>query len=227
MTATALNGSTLYTLEGALAETFSCATLNWLSGVPAGAGGGPQPVSFPVQWQKQPPSTPPALDISVTAASFLGSGDSTGGRQFVSTGVAILAAPATGPASVAVAGNGNPAYLDAPPGVLLLGAAPDDNGTIVVLSADVHLPRGSGATVKSVVKVGGRIDSLRANAAGDVAIAGSFGIALISGLSSGAPAVVWNDSLAILEPGDCGVCCWRNGSAAGGDNCDVDSECLW
>lgn len=221
VTASAYNGSTLFSLQGALTETFSCATLIWLSGTPASSRGGPQPVSFPVRWQKQPPATPPRLDLSVTAATFMGSGGAAGGTQLVITGVAVVAAPVSGPALVVVAGNGNPTYAGAPPAVLLLGASPSANGTIVVLAADVHAPRGSGAAVHTVIKVGGRVDSLRANAGGDVAMAGSFGIALVTGIAAGSPVVAWNDSLPLLEPSDCGVCCWKNGSDAGGANCVV------
>lgn len=223
-----VNGSVPYTLSGALIETFSCATLEWLGGTPAagvhvpgGDGGTPQPVSFPVRWQKQPPASPPPLDLTVTAATYLGSGGAAGGEQLVVTGVAVLSAPSTGPALVAVAGNGRPVYAGAPPPVLLLGSSADANGTIVVLAADVHAERGSGATVRAILKVGGRIDSLQANEGGDIAIAGSFGIALLSGIADGSPTVLWNDSLALLEPGDCGVCCWNNGTQAGGLSCIV------
>jgi hypothetical protein len=64
------------------------------------------------------------------------------------------------------------------------------------------------------------VDHIRANARGDVAVAGSFGIAVLTGLGSGGsgapPRVLWHDSLADVEQGTCGVCC------SSGATCRVD-----
>ncbi len=217
----ALNGSdpTPFTITGVVNSTFACSTLTLLSysASATAPGGTPQPIAWPVQWSATPPATPPALDLRVAGASFLGTGTSA---QLVATGVAVVAAPPGGAALVAVAGNGqaNPGAL-AP--VLLLGAGAGANGSVLLLRAPQPGARGSGLQPAALLKLGDRVDHIRANARGEAVVAGSFGIAVLTGLAAGgAPAVLWHDSLADVEPGSCGVCC----SAAAACRVDIADD---
>lgn len=194
---------------GLLNNTFTCNLITLLMPV---AG---------LEWQLQTPKSTPVLDTEVSVASFLGAG----ATQMVATGVAILSAPPAGQqgkAVVAVAANGQAAYPGITPQLLLNGTAAS-NGTLLILSADVSLPSASPLTVLAVYKLGCRLDHVRANAAGQVAVAGDFGVALLSGLSATATAataatpaasasVVWHDPLLDVEPGSCGVCCSLEGN---------------
>ena len=192
---------------------------------------------YGVEWKSDNPAPPPVLNLNVSLATYLSPGAA---HAIVPTGVAILApAPVPkGPVIVAVAGNGDPEY----PGVAvetLLNATPSSNGTIVVLS----LSESGAAAVVRIVKVGLRIDHIRASATGDVAVAGDFGVAVVSGLAPGAaPAVAWHDALGDIIPGSCGVCCRLGGSSnttcrvdIGGDGvvavslaaADLDGGLLW
>lgn len=150
-----------------------------------------------VEWTRQATPTPPTLDLTVNVATFLGQG----AAQFVASGVAILSENA-GSAVIAVAGNGQAAFGGLTPSVLF-GAAADANGTIVVFA---YSPV-SGLKPTSVFKLGDRVDHIRANAKGNVAVAGSFGVAVLSGLASGSASVTWQDDMALIQPGTCGVCC--------------------
>ena len=222
----ALNGSQPFTITGVVNSTFSCSTLTLLS-YSAGSsalGSAPVPIAWPVVWEATPPTTPPALDLPVAGATFLGTSASA---QLVATGVAIVAAPPFGSggsggggggssALIAVAGNGaaNPGALTP---ILLLGAGAGANGSVLLLRAPQPSARGSGLLPAALLKLGDRVDHIRANARGDVAVAGSFGIAVLTGLGSGAPpAVLWHDSLGDVEQGTCGVCC------SGAFTCRVD-----
>lgn len=210
-----LNGSQPFTIAGVINSTFSCSTLTLLSYTRGTLGGPPTPIVWPVVWDANPPSTPPVLDLRVAGASFLGTSASA---QLVATGVAIVAAaPGGGAALIAVAGNGqaNPGALDP---VLLLGAGASANGSVLVLRAQDPSVRGSGLLPAALLKLGDRVDHIRANAHGDVVVAGSFGIAVLTGLGSSgtissspspsaSPKVLWHDTLADMEQGTCGVCC--------------------
>lgn len=166
-----------------------------------------------VTWQFQPPARTPTFNMDVTQATYLAV-NTDEGTSFVGTGVAV---PADG--FVLVSGNGQATWAGARV-ITVLGASAASNGTLLLLSTDTSKPRGSGSTVLAVIKVGDRVDQVRVNKAGQVAIAGSFGVAVLTGLSttSPAPAVAWQDKLEGVEPGDCGVCCSSNGQTT----CRVD-----
>lgn len=193
-------GSGVGTIGGVINNTLPC----------GGSGSQPAGVALltgtgaagAVEWARKPTPPTPALDTTVSVATFLGapgaSGSSAG--QFVSTGIAFLRAGA----ALVAAGNGGATFGSLTP-VVLFGASPDANGTLVVLSVSAA---GGGFTPTGVVKLGARVDHVRANARGDVAVAGSFGVAVLTGLAGpGAPTVAWHDDLARVEPGPCGVCC--------------------
>jgi hypothetical protein len=224
-------------ISGFVNNTFSCTAITIASADPQ------------VVWTSINPPPKPVLNLDVTAATFLG----TGTTQLVATGIAILpasgskrapAAPthrirtgggssthpsgtasaATTTTLVAVAGNGQAAYAGLTP-VLLLGATASSNGTIVILSADVTAGNGSGVKAVQLVKVGDRVDHIRVNAKGDAAVAGSFGVAVITGLGGpvASVAVAWNDPLTDVITGGCGVCCTPpSGGNGANETCLVD-----
>lgn len=208
-------------LTGIVNSTYSCTDISLLSGVGA-------PVD--INNYSPPPATP--LDLHVSVATWLSPPVAApDGAALVATGIAVLSAPGPGVSGlsmIVVAGNGVPVY----PGVtpqLLLNASANSNATLVVLTLDVTAPVGTAPAVARVVKLGGRIDHVRSNAAGTVAVAGDFGIAVISGLAGaaleagGSPAVlVWSDALVDTEPGSCGVCCNAGASGASNTTCRVD-----
>ena len=182
-------------VAGGVNSTYACDTL-WLP-------------SLGVQWTRMDPPPPAATDLAVSAASFLGAG----GALLAPAGVAVLAAPPAGggPAVVAVAVNGR---TDAYPGIapqLLLNASAAGayNGSIVVLSVPLSPPQP--LVVLRVIALGGRVDHLRANAAGALAVAGDFGVAVLLGAAQGPAAVAWSDALFDVEVSACGPCCAGDG----------------
>jgi hypothetical protein len=56
------------------------------------------------------------------------------------------------------------------------------------------------------------VDHLRANAGGELAVAGDFGVAVLTGAAAGPAAVKWTDALAGVEVGACGPCCAGDGT---------------
>jgi len=230
-TLSAKNGSTPFVLTGIVNSTFSCTILTLLSYAPetvkegpSNTGPPPSPPPFPIEWDFSDAPPLPNFDFTVNTATFLGAGGDTS-SNFVATGIAILSV--TSPSVIfAVSGNGRATFSGVSPS-LLFNATPASNGTLVIFSvADVHSTT-HGAEVLGVVKVGERLDHVRANAGGEVAIAGSFGVSVLTGLASAPsgvapprPSVKWWDDLALLEPGTCGVCC----SLSNGRNttCRVD-----
>ena len=195
-TLTPAPGSGVGPISGTVNNTYSCTTLALLAGVPA-----------PLQWSYYgpPPRTP--LDTRVSAATYLGSP----AHPFAATGVAILGAQL-----VAVAGNGPAAAsFPAAPTTLLLGANASSNATLLLVSSAAA----RASAVVGVVKLGARVDHVRASSGGLLAVAGSFGVALLRFTPPAALALVWVDALALATPGDCGVCC---SSASGGSFCRVD-----
>jgi hypothetical protein len=74
------------------------------------------------------------------------------------------------------------------------------------------------AAVVGLLRLGARVDHVRATASGLLAVAGSFGVALLRLEPPAAAAVVWADDLAAVTTGDCGVCC----SDGGATTCRVD-----
>lgn len=196
-------------------QTHTCVDISLLTGVGA-----------PVDLNNFASPPPSPLNINVSVATWLAPpSPPAGGASLVVTGIALLQAPpagSPGPSVFVVAGNGEPPY----PGITpqpLLNATADSNGTLVLLSLDITAPLGTAPTVTRVVKLGGRVDHVRANAGGDVAVAGSFGIAVLSGLAGPGPvSVVWSDALTDTEPGSCGVCCDANGPGAANTTCRVD-----
>ena len=163
--------------------------------------------SWGVQWTSMDPPPPAATDLTVSAATFLGAG----GALLAPVGVAVLAAPAGGPALIAVAVNGRTAaYPGVVPQLLLNASAATYNGSVLILSVTTG---GAPPAVLRVLALGGRVDHLRANAGGALAVAGDFGVAVLTGAAAGGPAAVaWVDALAGVEVGPCGPCCAGDGS---------------
>lgn len=198
--------SGLPTITGYINSTFTCSALTLVGGLPSPLswsfyGSNPQPHNF-------------NLDVSVS--TFLGSGI----KNLVATGVAILQSqPSSFKSVIAVAGNGQAEFPGLAP-KLLLGASSASNGTIVLISTDILSNSKSSVSVIAYFKVGDRIDHIRSNAGGDVAIAGSFGVAKLASLLSAAK-VAWNDQLVDIQPGSCGVCCTSSGSSSN-TTCRVD-----
>ena len=200
-------------IAGHVNSTYTCNVLTLSGGLPS-----------PLQWAfpGRPVSTP--FDTRVALATFMGGGGVNNTQQFVASGVAVLSAPSAGPALIVVAGNG-PATLWGVPPLLLLGALPTDNGTIVVISVDAQQSQADVNTTAGVlrtIKVGSRLDHLRTNAGGRTAIAGSFGVAVLEGLAGASSSVVWHDALLDVEPGSCGVCCSSTGPSTANITCRVD-----
>ena len=198
-------GSGVGAIGGLINNTLPCGGGSQPAGLALLTGGG----GGAVEWAREATPRPPVLDTTVSVATFLGApgGGGGGGGQFVSSGVAILSAgggAGGGAHAVLVAAGNGGATFGALTPVALFGASPDANGTLVVLAFSAD----GGLTPTGVVKLGARVDHVRANARGDVAVAGSFGVAVLTGLSGpGAPAVAWHDDLARVQPGPCGVCC--------------------
>jgi hypothetical protein len=180
------------TVAGLVNSTYSCRAL-WIP-------------SWGVQWTAMDPVPAAATDLTVSAATFLGAG----GALLAPAGVAVLAAPAGGPALVAVAVNGRTdAYPGVAPQLLLNASAAAYNGSVLVLA----VPASGGApAVLRVLALGGRVDHLRANAAGALAVAGDFGVAVLTGAAAGPAAVAWADALADVGAGACGPCCAGDGT---------------
>jgi hypothetical protein len=194
-------GSGVGAIAGTVNSTFSCTTLALLSGVAA-----------PLQWDYFGPPRPTPFDTRVAVATYLGAP----GSLFAATGVAIL-----GPELIAVAGNGAAAGFPGVAPLALLGANASANGTVLLVSTAAP----AAAAVIGVLRLGARVDHVRATAAGLVAVAGSFGVAVLriaAGAGAGAGAasasVVWADDLTGATPGSCGVCC----SGGGATTCRVD-----
>ena len=194
-TLTPAPGSGVGPISGTVNNTFSCSTLALLSGLPS-----------PLQWSYYGPAPRTPFDTRVSAATYLGSP----AHPFAATGVAILGAQL-----VAVAGNGLAAGFPGARTTLLLGANASSNATLLLVST----ASATASSVVGVVKLGARLDHVRASSGGLLAVAGSFGVALLRFTPPGALAVVWVDSLSLATPGDCGVCC---SSASGGSFCRVD-----
>lgn len=165
------------------------------------------------------------FNTQVALASFLGGagGGGIASAPFVGSGVAVLGVKGT-IATVAVAGNG-PGTFGVTPVVLLNGTA-DGNATILLLSVDLaaasraNAPLGSAVEVVAVAKLGLRVDHLRGTAAGQLAVAGSFGVAVLDTLSASPFTVAWNDSLTDTKAGSCGICCMV--SDKGATTCRLD-----
>jgi hypothetical protein len=197
--------SGLPTITGYINSTFTCSALTLVGGLTA-------PLSWTFYGSSQQPHN---FNLDVALSTFLGSGS----KNFVATGVAILQSqPSSSSSVIALAGNGQAEFSGLSP-KLLLGASPSSNGTIVLISADALSSTGSKPKVIAYYKVGERIDHIRSNAQGDVAVAGSFGIAKIGGLLSTAK-IEWNDLLTNTQPGTCGICCSYNGNT--NTTCRVD-----
>ena len=189
-------GSGVGEITGVVNNTFGCRVLALLTGIPS-----------PLQWQYYgpPPATP--LNTNVTVATYL-SGSAAG--IFSATGVAILS-----PTFVLVSGNGAATFPGVTP-ILLLGATAASNGTLLLLRIPAT-SAGASASIESVIKVGDRLDHVRASGSGDAAIAGSFGVAVLRGLQA-TPVVAWHDPLEDVTPGSCGTCCSVDASVT----CRVD-----
>ncbi len=117
-------------------------------------------------WTLARPAVPvePSTDTTVTVATFLGAGDTT----LLPVGVQVLPG-----GLVVVAGNGHFAFGHAIDVVQPIGEGVGDNATLLVLDA------ATGAVVR-VAKIGGRVDHVRANGDGSIAVAGSFGVAVLA-----------------------------------------------
>lgn len=165
--------------------------------------------SWGVQWTSMDPQPAAATDLTVSAATFLGAN----GALLLPVGVAVLAAPVGGPALIAVAVNGPTAsYPGVAPQMLLNASAATYNGSVIILSVPYAAKGGSPPAVVRVLALGRRVDHLRANAGGALAVAGDFGVAVLVGAASGPAAVAWVDALAGVEVGPCGPCCAGDGS---------------
>lgn len=145
----------------------------------------------------------PVRDTPLLFGSFLGSATTS----FLPVGVAVLAQ-----GLVLVAGNGNATFQVAPVNIAPIGHAGDSASILAIDPA-----RGS---VVRVLHVGQRIDAIRVNDQGVIAIAGSFGVATIGSYLDNN--VRWNDSLAGVAPGPCGPCCAQLPAARDNPNCRVD-----
>lgn len=190
----------LGSLYGVLNDTYSCA-FAMLQSAPVGAW---KPLIY---LSKLTPRPQGDLNLDITQGTYLA--PNTGeGDSFVGTGVSVLSSTL-----VAVCGNGQASYAGITP-TAIIGASPTANGTILLMKVDTTAPRGSGGSVVAVVKVGERIDHMRANSAGSVVVVGSFGVAVLTALQGNGqtPAVLWHDPLTTLEPGSCGVCCSVSGN---------------
>jgi hypothetical protein len=187
-------GSGVGPITGMVNSTFSCSTLALLAGIPS-----------PLQWQYYGPPHATPTDTRVSVATYLGAA----GSLFAATGVAILS-----PTLVAVSGNGASAGFPGITPLALLGANSSSNGTVLLVSTAAP----AAAAVVGVLRLGTRVDHIRATATGLLAVAGDFGVAVLRFTPPAAATLVWHDDLALATLGDCGVCC----SHGGATTCRVD-----
>eukprot|EP00039_Didymoeca_costata_P032502 m.38098 g.38098 ORF g.38098 m.38098 type:complete len:782 (-) comp9387_c0_seq3:941-3286(-) len=178
-----LKPNTTSSVSGLVNNTLLC---NLITIIGAGTKGEVAPF-----WQSTAKPSPPPFDLKVNMASYLG----TPASPFVP-----VAAAALGATRVVIAGNG-PALFKLQP-YLLLNASSSSNGTLLILDIS-----SSGELVPAaLIKLGDRLDHVRSNSKQQLAVAGSFGVALIT-VSSNSATVVYNEQLSYVEPGSCGVCC--------------------
>lgn len=148
----------------------------------------------PIWANKAKPEAPP-FNLDLIAATYLGSSS----EPFVPVALTTIGS------TIVVAGNGPTSTLDAPHTVSILNGSTTSNASLVFFEVGGG---GAAAGVKAtyVVKVGDRIDFVRANQQGNLAIAGSFGLARVTCHGDNCH-MDWQQTFPSYMPGSCGLCC--------------------
>lgn len=155
-------------------------------------------------WQKIEDHKPPPFDLKLLTGTYLGDGATD---VFLPVSIDLLETGG-GDAQVVVGGNGLFSFGLTP--TTTLSATSQSNGSVALFTLKAS---GQLAPV-AIVKIGGRVDQVSVRSGGSVAVVGDFGAALLQLPTTAAAwqhsqpvTVVWHDAMALVQRGDCGLCC--------------------
>jgi hypothetical protein len=172
------------TYHGLINNTYTCNTLSLFG------------VGYPVAITSQQAHPPPAFNLDVTTATFLGSSTSP---------LSIASLAITSSNLIVVAVNGDTTHLSTTP-ILWLNGSTSSNASLVILKLQSNslVPTvAAGLAVVNVIKLGQRVDHIAINLKDQAVVAGDWGLA---GLDLADLKVQWVDDFANLQPSSQGRC---------------------
>eukprot|EP00045_Choanoeca_perplexa_P020347 m.4138 g.4138 ORF g.4138 m.4138 type:complete len:761 (+) comp6723_c0_seq2:1-2283(+) len=170
------------TYHGILNNTYACNIISLFG------------LAYPVAITSKQPHPPPAFNLDVTAATFLGS---TQGPLSIAA-VTIMSSN-----TIVVAANGDTDHLSATPTLWLNGSKTSNASLIFLKQVDTLMQPATGLSVLRVVKLGERVDHIASNTRDQALVAGSWGLA---GVQLADLKVLWVDDFTNLRPSPLGRC---------------------